>query len=254
MTNAQGFGIIEPAPEESGREYRKDEKAMKGCLYGVGVGPGDPELMTLKAVKRLAQCQIIAVPDAERGQSTAYQIAQGACPEIGEREVLLLRMPMTHDLQALHASHRAAADRIEEELDQGRDVAFLTLGDPTVYATYIYVHQMVAGDGYPTEIVSGVTSFCAAAARLGISLAERGQMLHIVPSSHGIREALKLPGVKVLMKAGSKMEQVRQDLLEADLEVAMVENCGMPGERVFYGADQIPADAGYFSLIVAKDK
>ena len=79
-------------------------------------------------------------------------------------------------------------------------------------------------------------------------------MLHIVPSSHGIQEALKLPGVKVLMKAGSKMEQVRKDLLEADMEVAMVENCGMATERVFYSAQEIPADAGYFSLIVAKDK
>lgn len=227
---------------------------MKGCLYGLGVGPGDPELMTLKAVRRLEQCPVVAVPDADRGQSTAYQIALGACPQIEQKPVLLLRMPMTHDLQALKASHRAAADRIEEELDQGRDVAFLTLGDPTVYATYMYVHQIVAQDGYPTEIVSGVTSFCAAAARLGISLAERSQMLHIVPSSHGIREALRLPGVKVLMKAGSKMEQVRQDLLAADLDVAMVENCGMPGERVFYSAQDIPADAGYFSLIVAKEK
>ena len=144
----------------------------------------------------------------------------------------------------LRSSHRAAADRIEQVLDQGRDVAFLTLGDPTVYATYIYVHQLVVQDGYQASIVSGVPSFCAAAARLGISLAERSQMLHIVPSSHGIQEALKLPGVKVLMKAGSKMEQVRKDLIEADMEVAMVENCGWPRNGCFTVPRKFPPMQG----------
>lgn len=227
---------------------------MKGTLTGVGVGPGDPELMTIKAVKRLEECQVLAVPDADKGESTAYKIAVQACPAIAQKSTLTVRMPMTHDLAVLKASHRAAADRIEAELDQGRNVAFLTLGDPTVYATYIYVHQIIAEDGYPTEIVSGVPSFCAAAARLGISLAERSQMLHIVPSSHGVEQALAMPGVKVLMKAGSKMGQVRKALVESGMEVNMVENCGMPGERVFRCAEDIPEEAGYFSLIIAKDK
>lgn len=227
---------------------------MKGILTGVGVGPGDPELMTIKAAKRLESCQVLAVPDADKGESTAYKIAVQACPAIASKPAMMVRMPMTHDLAVLKASHRAAADRIEAELDQGRNVAFLTLGDPTVYATYFYVHQLVAEDGYPTEIVSGVPSFCAAAARLGISLAERSQMLHIVPSSHGVEQALTMPGVKVLMKAGSKMGQVRKALLESGMEVNMVENCGMLGERVFRSAEEIPEDAGYFSLIIAKDK
>lgn len=227
---------------------------MKGTLIGVGVGPGDPELMTLKAVKRLESCDCLAVPDADKGESTAYKIAAQACPGIGEKPVFTVRMPMTHDLAVLKASHRTAADRIEAELDQGRNVVFLTLGDPTVYATYLYVHQIVAEDGYPVEIVSGVPSFCAAAARLGISLAERSQMLHIVPSSHGVEQALAMPGVKVLMKAGSKMGQVRKALVDSGMEVCMVENCGMPGERVFRRAEDIPEDAGYFSLIIAKDK
>lgn len=254
MTASSSFGIIWAKKSQAELGVTERNIAMGATLYGLGVGPGDPELMTLKAVKTLQACSVLVVPDADRGESVAYQIAVQACPEIAEKEVVSVRMPMTHDLAVLRSSHRAAADRIEQELDQGRDVAFLTLGDPTVYATYIYVHQLVVQDGYQASIVSGVPSFCAAAARLGISLAERSQMLHIVPSSHGIREALKLPGVKVLMKAGSKMEQVRKDLIEADMEVAMVENCGMATERVFYGAQEIPADAGYFSLIVAKDK
>ena len=91
-------------------------------------------------------------------------------------------------------------------------------------------------------------------AKLNISLAEGSQMLHIVPSSHGIESALAMPGVKVLMKAGSKMGSVRSQLIQADMDVSMVENCGMPTERVFHSADEIPEDAGYFSLIIAKEK
>lgn len=232
---------------------RGKENSMRGTLVGVGVGPGDPELLTLKAMKRMEQCDVLVVPDADKGESTAYKIALQAYPELEKKPTVTVRMPMTHDMAQWRASHRAAADQIEQQLDQGKMVVFLTLGDPTVYATYIYVHKMVASDGYPTEIVSGIPSFCAAAARLNIGLSEGSQMLHIVPSSHGITQALKLPGVKVLMKAGSKMPQVRKELMESGMEVSMVENCGMPQEHVYRSAEEIPENAGYFSLIIAKD-
>ncbi len=227
---------------------------MSAMLTGIGVGPGDPELMTLKAMKKLQACDLLVVPDADKGESTAYKIAVQAYPDLESKPTLVVRMPMTHDRAQWRASHRAAADQIEAQLDQGKHVVFITLGDPTVYATYMYVHKMVADDGYPTEIVSGIPSFCAVAAKLNISLAEGSQMLHIVPSSHGIESALTLPGVKVLMKAGSKMGKVRSQLIQADMDVSMVENCGMPTERVFHSAEEIPEDAGYFSLIIAKDK
>ena len=227
---------------------------MSAMLTGIGVGPGDPELMTLKAIKKLQACDLLVVPDADKGESTAYKIAVQAYPDLESKPTLVVRMPMTHDRAQWRASHRAAADQIEAQLDQGKHVAFITLGDPTVYATYMYVHKMVTDDGYPTEIVSGIPSFCAVAAKLNISLAEGSQMLHIVPSSHGIESALTMPGVKVLMKAGSKMGKVRSQLIQADMDVSMVENCGMPTERVFHSAEEIPEDAGYFSLIIAKDK
>ena len=135
---------------------------MKGTLVGVGVGPGDPELLTLKAMKRMEQCDVLVVPDADKGESTAYKIALQAYPELAQKPTVTVRMPMTHDMAQWRASHRAAADQIEKQLDAGKMVVFLTLGDPTVYATYIYVHKMVESDGYPTEIVSGIPSFCAA--------------------------------------------------------------------------------------------
>lgn len=225
----------------------------KGKLIGIGTGPGDPELMTIKACRALRECDVLAVPDSEKGQSAAYRIVEQACPEVAEKPSISVVMPMTHDLEKLQASHRAAADLVEQQLDQGKNVVFITLGDPTVYSTYMYVHQLVMQDGYDVEIIPGVTSFCAAAARLNVSLGERAQMIHIVPSSHGVTEALKLPGVKILMKAGSKMAQVRQDILDSGKEAKMVENCGMPGEKLYQSAEEIPQQPGYFSLIIVKD-
>lgn len=225
---------------------------MKGTLIGIGMGPGDPELLTLKALGALKRCDVIAVPDSGREESAAYLIAWTAWPRIERKPSLAVPMPMTHDLGKLRESHRAAADAIEAQLDAGRNVGFVTLGDPTVYSTYMYVHALVAGDGYATEIVSGVTSFCAAAAQLGMSLGERAQMIHIVPSSHGVAEALKLPGVKILMKAGSRMAEVKASLLASGQAAVMVENCGMPNERVYRGAAEIPDRSGYFSVIIVK--
>ena len=227
---------------------------MKGKLFGVGVGPGDPELLTLKALKCLQNCDVVVIPDAEKGKSTAYNIAVQAYPELVNKPSITVTMPMTHDLQRLGLSYRTTADLVEEKLNEGLNLAFITLGDPTVYATYMYVHQLVDADGYPVEIISGIPSFCAAAARMNISLAERAEMLHIVPSSHGVETALTYPGVKVLMKAGSKMKNVRQQLIESGMNIWMVENCGMETERVYYRAEDIPEDAGYFSLIIAKDR
>lgn len=227
---------------------------MNGKLIGIGVGPGDPELMTFKALKAIKECDVLAVPDADKGTSTAYRIVEGLWPEVESKEYFTLVMPMTHDMAKLRENYRRAADKVEEYLNSGRTVGFITLGDPTVYSTYMYVHKLILEDGFEAEIISGVTSFCAAAARLNISLAERTEMLHVVPSSHGIEKALDMPGTKVLMKAGSKMALVKEKLLNSEMNVMMVENCGMDTERVFRSASEIPENAGYFSLIIAKDR
>ena len=110
---------------------------MAGRLYGVGVGPGDPELMTIKACKIIRNCPVIAVPGKAPEETVAYQIAAGAEPAVREKELLGIHMPMTKDPKILEESHRAAVEKLKEELDAGKDVAFLTLGDPTVYSTYL---------------------------------------------------------------------------------------------------------------------
>ena len=208
----------------------------------------------MKALRRIKESEIIAVPGKKKEESVAYKIARQAYPQIENKEVLPIDFPMTKDSERLEGSHRLGASQIAEKLREGKSVAFLTLGDPTVYATYLYVHKRILAMGFEAEIVSGITSFCAVAARLNIGLVEKAEPLHVIPASYQIEEALKLPGTKVLMKAGKKIGQVREELLRRGETVVMIENCGMEGEQIYRSAQEIPDDAGYYSLIIAKEK
>ena len=214
---------------------------MKGKLYGVGVGPGDPELLTLKALRLIRENPVIAVPGEDIRASVAYQIVKGAYEALDEKTLLPVAMPMTKDPAVLEANHEKAAGDVEAYLRQGKNVVFLTLGDPTVYSTYLYVHKRILARGYEAEIVSGITSFCAVAARLNMGLVERDEPLHVIPATYqadGMDQVLKLPGTKVLMKTGRKMAQVRESIQKSGQQAVMIENCGMPGERIFEGAEQ----------------
>lgn len=228
---------------------------MKGKLYGVGVGPGDPELLTLKALRLIRENPVIAVPGEDIQASVAYQIVKGAYEALDEKTLLPVAMPMTKDPAVLEANHEKAAGDVEAYLGQGKNVVFLTLGDPTVYSTYLYVHKRILARGYEAEIVSGITSFCAVAARLNMGLVERNEPLHVIPATYqadGMDQVLKLPGTKVLMKTGRKMAQVRESIQKSGQQAVMIENCGMPGERIFEGAENIPEKSGYYSLIIVK--
>ena len=228
---------------------------MKGKLYGVGVGPGDPELLTLKALRLIRENPVIAVPGEDIRASVAYQIVKGAYEALDEKTLLPVAMPMTKDPAVLEANHEKAAGDVEAYLRQGKNVVFLTLGDPTVYSTYLYVHKRILARGYEAEIVSGITSFCAVAARLNMGLVERNEPLHVIPATYqadGMDQVLKLPGTKVLMKTGRKMAQVRESIQKSGQQAVMIENCGMPGERIFEGAENIPEKSGYYSLIIVK--
>ena len=225
---------------------------MKGIAYGVGVGPGDPEYMTLKAVRLIRENQVIAVPGKVAKESTAYQIAVQAVPELAEKELVPVNMPMIKDRKLIDAEHRKGAELLRNYLDQGRNVVFLTLGDPTVYCTFSYIQHYLEADGYPVELVSGIPSFCAAAARLGLPLAEWDEPIHIVPAVHKTGDKLTKDGNYVLMKSASHMKEIKALLKGSGRKVSAVVNCGMEDEAVYRSADEIPDDAGYFSLIIAK--
>ena len=174
-------------------------------------------------------------------------------PELKEKECIGIYMPMIRDKEKLLEAHQEGARTLEKVLDQGKNIVYLVLGDPTIYCTFSYLKPLLEADGYETELIAGVPSFCAAAARLNISLAEENEPLHVVPAVHRTDEPLTLPGTYVLMKSGSRMEDVKQLLIESGRKVAAVEKCGMDGEKMYHNVEEIPDDAGYYTLIVAKE-
>ena len=230
---------------------RKNE--MKGILYGIGIGPGDPEHITLKAVKMMNKVDIIAAPGKDVKETTAYKIAVQAVPEIADKELLPIYMPMVLDREQIEKDHRKGADSIEACLEQGESVGFITLGDPTVYSTYSYVEKLVKADGFETGYISGITSFCAAAATLGIPISEWQEPFHVIPAVHQLGDKLDLKGNYVLMKSGRQMAAVKEILANSGRKVTMVENCGLEDEHRYFSVDEIPDNAGYFSLIIAKE-
>ncbi len=225
---------------------------MKGTAYGVGVGPGDPELMTGKAVRLIRENDVIAVPGKDARASVAYRIAVQAVPELAEKELVPVYMPMIKDRSRIEAEHRAGAALLETYLDQGKNVVYLTLGDPTIYCTFSYLQHILEADGYSVELVSGIPSFCAAAARLGLPLTEWDEPLHVLPGVHMTGDELNQQGTMVLMKSASHMQEVKALLRKSGRKAAAVINCGMDSERVCRSVEEIPDDAGYFSLIIAK--
>ncbi|MEF9853201.1 MAG: precorrin-2 C(20)-methyltransferase [Hydrogenoanaerobacterium sp.] len=230
---------------------------MSGILYGVGVGPGDPELLTLKAVKIINNCAVIAVPKngGALGDGVALQIAKSAVSLDGKK-IIELTLPMTRDKAELQRHHDDAAECVAAELRAGYDVAFLTLGDPTIYSTYTYIHKRIIKMGLNAQFVAGVPSFCAVAARLNIPLTEGAQALHILPASYkGTGAGLDMCGTRVLMKTGKAFAEVKKQLAGRGMlkNAKMVQKCGMEGERVFENLENADEDASYFSVIILKD-
>ncbi len=226
----------------------------KGTFYGVGVGPGDPELMTLKAAKILKNSPVIAVPSATGESTTALDIA-GKAVDLSGGRLLNLSFPMTTDKEVLSESHKKAAAAIIEELSNGFDVAMPTLGDPSIYSTVGYVAGIIEEAGFEVFIVPGVTSFCAAAALLKTGITDMDTQVHILPANlKKLDEDLSLPGTKIIMKYGKKFPEVREALKRSgQLEKAsLVRNVGMDGEEVI--ADLNTAEStGYFSLIIVRE-
>ena len=225
---------------------------MSAMLTGIGVGPGDPELLTLKAVRVLREADVVMVPDSVKADKTALHIAAGY---LEGKTVETVATPMVRDKAVVAAAYTAAAERICALLDQGKSVAFLTLGDPTVYSTYMYIHEKVLARGYDVEVVPGVPSFCAAAARLNLSLCQGSEPLLIVPASHGAEELLDVKANKVFMKAGKSILELQAQLRARGMleGAAMVENCSMANERVYPRFEDLKEPSGYFSLVIAKE-
>ena len=222
-------------------------EVRKGVFYGVGVGPGDPELLTLKALRTLERCPVIAAPRTKSGETLALDIVRRAMPLEG-KTILPLEFTMSRDPAVLRASRLRAAEAIAAHLAAGLDVS--------IYATFGYLMDILAGEGYEAVMVPGVPSFCAVAARLGTSLTTVSSPLHILPGFGGsLEEQLSLPGTKVLMKSGRQLPQAVETLRQKGLlqQAAMVRDCGLPTEEVCRDLTQLRPDTGYFATVIVKE-
>ena len=230
---------------------------MNGKLYGIGVGPGDPELLTVKAIKTIEKCRVIAVPEPTEGDRTAFSIVE---KYLVGKELFECRFEMTHDMEKRKKARQIVAETIVKYLEKGKDVGFITLGDPTTYSTYMYIHSLVKEGGYEREIVPGITSFAAAAAAHGISLCEGGETLTLIPASHAadLDELLARPGNKVIMKSGRKLETVLSKLKELGYgsSTKIAYRAAMADQRLFGSIEDFEKspESGYFTLAIVKER
>jgi precorrin-2/cobalt-factor-2 C20-methyltransferase len=209
-----------------------------GRLYGIGLGPGDPELVTMKASRLLGTLPHIFTPKADEGGfSVAQSIAsQHAGPDTVFHELVY---PMTRKADVLRQHWRTAAESVAEVLATGKDAGFITLGDPMLYSTCTYliraVHELQPS--VQVEVVPGVTSFCASAALTEFVLGEQSSKLLVAPAPDSLKdlqELTRLGGRLVLMKVGSKLPQLVEWLRTLGLvqRARLVTRAGLPGQRV----------------------
>lgn len=229
----------------------------KGTIYGVGVGPGDPQDMTLKAVRIIKECDMIGIPSADAASCTAYQIALKAVPEMGSKPVLAVPIPMTTDRAVREAAYEEGTRRLKEQLVQGKRLAFLNLGDPTVYGTYLELHKRLLKEGFCSLLINGVPSFCAVASALSLPLGMGREKIHILPGFYHLEDVEECDGTRILMKSGGRLREVRQRLEQLQETKAVkayaVSDCGMETEKICRDIRELPDTAGYFTTIIVKE-
>lgn len=235
------------------------QKAKIGKLFGVGIGPGDPKLVTLKAKEILDRADIIFVPKgSEDGSSWARSIVEAVITK--ERDFRELTFPMTTDKLVLEKYWMNAASSIAKEVNKGKEVAFVTIGDPFIYSTYVYLLRTLRRN-FPdieVETVPGVSSFNAASSRAHFSLVEGYERLAVVPVTRDLRklkETLVEFDTVVLMKVGSKLDKVIPLLKELGLikKAVLISRVGHKDEKVIYNLDVLKdKKVGYLSVILVR--
>jgi precorrin-2/cobalt-factor-2 C20-methyltransferase len=223
-----------------------------GTAYGIGVGPGDPELVTLKALRLLQAAPVVAYPAPDDGPSFARSIvAQWLRPE--QREIAI-RVPMVAERFPAQEVYDRAAAEIGTVLSAGNDVAILCQGDPFFYGSFMYLFTRLA-DRFPVSIVPGVSSLTACAAAAGTPLAARSETLTVVPATLGEAELeRRLAGSEAaaIIKLGRNFEKVRAVLarLRLDGRARYVERASLPNQRILPLAEVAADSVPYFAMIV----
>lgn len=225
---------------------------MSGTLYGIGVGPGDPELITLKALRLLRDCPVVAYPALEIGPSFARAIvAEYLVPTQIE---IAIRMPMEEARFPAQAVYDRAATELAAHLDAGRDCAVLCQGDPFFFGSFMYLFDRLASS-YPTSIIPGITSLTACAAALQAPLVSRSDVLSVIPatlSEDALRAQLAHCDAAAIMKLGRHFSKVRTVLAELGLtpHAKYIERATLPDQTIRPLAEIDPDTVPYFAMIL----
>ncbi|OOM80452.1 cobalt-factor II C(20)-methyltransferase [Clostridium sp. BL-8] len=215
-------------------------------LYGIGVGPGDAELLTVKAVKALEKCQVVVAPSAEEdGESIALETAKEYIKS--GTEVVIKHFPMGKKDRVIKALE--AYEFIEARLREGKNVAFLTIGDPYVYSTYSHMLKHVRDCGFEVQTIPGITSFCAAASLVNRTLVVGNERLVVMPAAK-VKEITDEKYV-VIMKVYKHEEEVLDILEEKGFDYVYASRVGREGETVLTDREEILKLRDYMSLIIA---
>lgn len=225
----------------------------KGRFYGIGVGVGDPENITVKATKRLHEVDVIVLPEAKSGEgSTAFNIVKEYVkPDV---EQLFLEFPMIKDVEARKVFRKNNAGKINVELEKGKNVAFLTIGDPMTYSTYTYVLEHISDD-VEVETIAGITSFNSIAARLNIPLMIGDEDLKVVSVNRktDIYKEIENNDNLVLMKISRDFEKIKKAIIETGNKenAVIVSDCGKENEVVYWDIESVE-EVPYFSTMILK--
>ena len=234
-----------------------------GTLYGVGVGPGAPDLLTLRALDVLRRVPVLALPrSSDFGASMAWSIVKPVLGDVPDQERLFLTFPMSRDPDRLRPAWDAAFAAIGARLEQGKDVAFATEGDPSLFSTFIYLAQEAPRrwPGIAIEIVPGVSSITAVPSVTQIPLADGQERIAIVPATYGIADVERLLrdfDTVVLMKLGGELPRIidaleRQGLLSRAVYVA---KATMREQRVVRDLRQVGPERGdCFAMVIVSRK
>jgi precorrin-2/cobalt-factor-2 C20-methyltransferase len=232
---------------------------MIGTLYGLGVGPGDPELLTVKAFRKLKEASVIAYPKKRKGSKSYAQRIIDVYITPGEKEMLGLVFPMTKDPEILEREWSNTVEIVWEKLKTGKDVAFVTEGDPLLYSTFIHMMNLVK-ERYPEvniQTVPGVSSINGAASRLGIALAEGDDHVAIIPARDNY-EAMKKAIIDneciIFIKVAKVMDLMLQILRELDLvDKASVVTKVTSDEEIIWDIRELDrAELEYLTLMVVR--
>lgn len=225
---------------------------MNGTLYGVGLGPGDPELMTLKAHRLISSASVIAYPAPDTGASFARSIATEFIPE-GAREIPII-VPMRIDRFPAQEIYDEAAQEIAAILETGTDVVTLCEGDPFFYGSFMYLFERLSAR-FPCEVIPGVTSLTACAAQLQRPLTSRTDVLTVIPGplpDDEIRSRIDAAQAIAIMKVGRHLPRLKTLLSELGLleQAGYVERASLPEQKISRLSEHKTDKAPYFSMIL----